>query len=403
MIDYITPLENISWPAFPRTLTILGATGSIGTSALKVVEQHPDSFRVLALTGGRNIDKLARQAARFRPEHLAVLDEAGAQDLRERLPADYAPNIMAGPEAFVELAGLAEADVVLSAIVGAAGLPPTLRAVRAGKVVALANKESIVLAGGLIRKAAREHGAAVLPVDSEHNALFQCMAGEEPRTVAKLLLTASGGPFRGRPAAELESVTREQALAHPNWSMGAKISIDSATLMNKGLEYIEACRLFGIGPEEIEVVVHPQSIIHSMVQYVDGSVLAHLGPPDMQVAIAHAMAYPTRRPLDLEPVDFVALGSLTFERPDIESFPCLALAQQAFAAGESHPIVLNAANEIAVERFLAGGIGFMDIPRLVRDALESHPGGPADELEHILDLDRRAREDSASRAQTLSS
>jgi 1-deoxy-D-xylulose-5-phosphate reductoisomerase len=377
---------------FPRRLVLLGSTGSIGASALKVVADHPERFSVLALAGARNAARLAEQARAFRPPLLAVLDESVAATLRSLLPAGYAPDILAGPEGYVQLATLAEADMVLAAQVGAAGLPPALAAASAGKRIALANKEALVLAGDLFRAACAASGGSILPVDSEHNALFQALAGHDGHAVRRLLLTASGGPFRGRTRQELAQVTREQALAHPNWSMGAKISIDSATLMNKGLEVIEAHHLFGLPAEAIEVVVHPQSIVHSLVEYEDRSMLAQLGPPDMRIAIAYALAYPRRLPLPLAPLDLAALGKLTFEAPDLTAFPCLGYAFAALRAGGTCPAALNAANEVAVEAFLAGRIGFSRIPDLVAEALESHENGPAHSLDAVLAADLAARE-----------
>lgn len=380
MKSYISPWPSTAPEApFPRGLAILGSTGSIGVSALKVVAEHPELFRVAALAGGRNARKLAAQAAKFRPPVLAVLTPEGASELKSLLPAGYAPEILVGPGAYEAIAALPEAGLVLSAIVGAAGFLPTLAAAKAGKRIALANKESLVLGGRLIRQACHESGAVVLPVDSEHNALFQALCGHienagegDGADLHKLILTASGGPFRGRDAAFLAAVTPAQALNHPNWSMGAKISIDSATLMNKGLEVIEACHLYGLPVERVEVLVHPQSIVHSLVEYVDGSQLAHLGLPDMRIPIAHSLCYPRRVALAMPRLNLAQVGSLTFEAPDEALFPCLRLAKQAFAASHSHPAALNAANEVAVELFLAGSIGFTDIPRLIEGALERH-------------------------------
>ncbi|QLA15148.1 1-deoxy-D-xylulose-5-phosphate reductoisomerase [Desulfolutivibrio sulfoxidireducens] len=403
---YISALpEPDGLPGFPRALCVLGSTGSIGTSALSVAAKHPDRFTVAALAGARNIDLLARQAEAFRPPRLGVLDASGADELSRRLSPGYRPDIVHGAAGYAALAADPGCDVVLSAIVGAAGLGPTLAAVRAGKVVALANKESLVLAGDLIRAACRTSGAVILPVDSEHNALFQALGGpglRELPDVASLVLTASGGPFRDKPAAFLETVTRAQALSHPNWSMGPKISVDSATLMNKGLEVIEACRLFGLPPDRVEVVVHPQSIVHSLARYHDGSLLAHLGPPDMRVAIAYCLGYPHRLPLGLEPLDLVALGSLTFEAPRHDVFPCLGLARRGLEAGPWGPVALNAANETAVELFLAERIAFLDIPRLVAGALDAPPGVYAGDLDAILECDRATRETVRARAAGLS-
>ncbi|MBU1002050.1 MAG: 1-deoxy-D-xylulose-5-phosphate reductoisomerase [Proteobacteria bacterium] len=390
MMNYISPLPTHS-PS-PKPLVLLGSTGSIGISALKVVAQHPGRFQVLALAGARNAVRLAEQAAALRPPLLAVLNQETAAQLKSLLPAGYAPEILIGPEGYVQLATLPEAHTVLAAQVGAAGLVPALAAARAGKTIALANKEALVLAGHLFREACHRTGAAILPVDSEHNALFQGLAGQHPSRVRRLLLTASGGPFRGKSAEELKAVTREQALAHPNWSMGAKISIDSATLMNKGLEVIEAFHLFGLPAERIEVVVHPQSIVHSLVEFEDRSMLAQLGPPDMQIAIAYALGWPERLPLSLEPLDLVRAGHLTFEAPALDIFPCLGFAFQALQAGPSYPVVLNAANEVAVELFLKGTLGFSDIPALVARALDGHAGTDAESLEAILTVDSETRD-----------
>ena len=392
MIDYISSLPPAAdLPGFPRGLCILGATGSIGESALAVVAEHPGQFRVAALAGGRNVERLAAQAAVHRPGWLAVLDREGAARLKSLLPAGYAPEILWGPGAFVTLACLPEAPVVLSAIVGAAGLPPTLAAAQSGKIVALANKESLVLGGHLIRAACRESGAVVLPVDSEHNALFQSLVGHAGEDVDHLILTASGGPFRDWPSEALAGATAAQALKHPNWTMGAKISIDSATLMNKGLEVIEACQLYGLGQERVRVLVHPQSIVHSLAAYRDGSLLAQMGQPDMRIAIAYCLCYPARLPLSLPPLDLAAVGSLTFSEPRNSDFPCLDLARQAAQAGPAHCVALNAANEVAVERFLAGAIGFSDIPRAVEFALERQDPLDSPDFMTILEVDSHVR------------
>ncbi|WP_243439196.1 1-deoxy-D-xylulose-5-phosphate reductoisomerase [Fundidesulfovibrio soli] len=397
MIDYISALPGAdALPGFPRRLCILGSTGSIGESALAVAADHPEEISVLALAGGRNVERLAAQAARFRPRFLAVLEEAGAWRLRSMLPSGYAPEILTGPEAYVTLATLEDADVVLSAIVGAAGLPPTLAAAEAGKVVALANKESLVLAGHLIRRACRKSGAVILPVDSEHNALFQSLAGHDGQDVDHLILTASGGPFRDWPAADIPKATAAQALKHPNWSMGAKISIDSATLMNKGLEVIEACQLYGLPQERVTVLVHPQSIVHSLAAYCDGSLLAQMGQPDMRIAIAYCLCYPRRLPLKLEPLDLASLGTLSFSHPRTKDFPCLDLARRAAGAGPGHCVTLNAANEVAVELFLKDRIGFADIARAVSWALDRHPGLDDPDFMTILEVDRATRSDVAT-------
>lgn len=387
--------ETASLPDFPRGVCILGATGSIGDSAFKVLRKHPDMFTITALGGGRNGKKLADLCAEFRPEYACVLDDDTRTEFLDNLPEGYTPEILIGPEGYAHLAALPQADLVLSAIVGAAGFMPTLAAAREGKMICLANKESLVLGGHIIRQACRESRAVVLPVDSEHNALFQGLAGHgRDEELKRLILTASGGPFRGRDRAFLETVTRDQALAHPNWDMGAKISIDSATLMNKGLELIEACHLYGLPPERVGVVVHAQSIIHSLVEYVDGSQLAHLGTPDMQVPIAHCMCYPNRVTVDVPRLDLAAVGGLTFEEPDPESFPCLRLAHEAYAAGPSHPIVLNAVNEVAVAAFLAERIRFLDIPALIEAGLDRHAPVDVSTPEAVLALDARARREA---------
>ncbi|OIQ51304.1 1-deoxy-D-xylulose 5-phosphate reductoisomerase [Pseudodesulfovibrio hydrargyri] len=393
-----------SWPAsvecppFPRRLAILGATGSIGDSALKVAAKHPERFTVTALAGGRNGKKLAALCARFRPAYAAVLDETARKEFLDHLPTGHAPELLVGPEAYVRLAAMDEVDLVLSSIVGAAGFEPTLAAAEAGKMIGLANKESLVLGGHLIRAACKASGAVILPVDSEHNALFQGLAGHgADHEIKRLILTASGGPFRGHDRAFLETVTRDQALAHPNWSMGAKISIDSATLMNKGLELIEACHLYGLPPEMVGVVVHPQSIVHSLVEYVDGSQLAHLGTPDMQVPIAHCLCFPERVTVDVPRLDLASVGTLTFEEPDLDAFPCLRLAREAFDAGPSHPIVLNAVNEIAVEAFLGERIGFTDIPTMIEAGLDRHAPVDVSTPEAVLALDHEVRRETEAR------
>ncbi|TIH13567.1 1-deoxy-D-xylulose-5-phosphate reductoisomerase [Marinifilum sp. JC120] len=394
MQTYISPWPaKATLPDFPRSISILGSTGSIGTSTLKVIEQHPDLFKVTALAGARNAKLLAEQAIKHRPQYLAVLNDEAAAELKGLLPADYKPEILTGPAAYITLSELDEVSLVLSSIVGAAGFEPTLAAAKKGKMIALANKESLVLGGHIIRDACHRTGATILPVDSEHNALFQGLAGHDGEEVSRLILTASGGPFRGKSKEFLETVTRDQALAHPNWDMGAKISIDSATLMNKGLEFIEACHLYGLPPEQVDVVVHPQSIIHSLVEYVDGSQLGHLGVPDMQIPIAFCMCFPQRVPLKLKPLNLAEVGTLTFEKPDLEVFPCLKHAADSFSAGQSHPIVLNAANEIAVDLFLKEKIRFLDIPAIIGRALEAHSGCDVSEAGAVLELDIKTRRD----------
>ena len=392
MLSYISSLDPVHrLPETGRRLVVLGSTGSIGKNVLDVLSQVPDQAEILGLAAGDNISLLAEQAAAWRPLILGVRSARHIPALQERLPSGYRPEIVSGQEGFVRMAGLAEAHMVVSSQVGAAGLAPTLAAVRAGKVVALANKESLVLAGPLLRQACAESDAVILPVDSEHNAIFQALAGHDWGEVKKLVLTASGGPFWQRDPAFLEQVTPDQALAHPNWTMGAKISIDSATLMNKGLEVIEACHLYGADLDEVDVLIHPESIVHSLVEYHDGSLLAHMGIPDMRIPIAHALSYPRRMKLHLEALDLVQLCRLSFARPNHDMFPCLNLARQALTSGPSYPIVLNAANEVAVEFFLAGRIPFLDIARLNRQALDAHTPSRVASLEDVQNIDQEAR------------
>nr|WP_321256377.1 1-deoxy-D-xylulose-5-phosphate reductoisomerase [uncultured Pseudodesulfovibrio sp.] len=389
--------ETAPLPDFPRSISILGATGSIGDSALKVIRKHPERFTVTALAGGRNGTKLAQLCAEFRPKYAAVLNDTALKDFSANLPTGYTPKILVGPKAYVELARIEEIDLVLSSIVGAAGFEPTLAAAQAGKMIGLANKESLVLGGHIIRDACHASGATILPVDSEHNALFQGLMGHSKnceQELKRLILTASGGPFYGKDRTFLETVTREQALNHPNWDMGAKISIDSATLMNKGLELIEACHLYGVPPSDVDVVVHPQSIIHSLVEYVDGSQLAHIGTPDMQIPIAHCLCFPHRVTVDVPQLNLAQVGSLTFNEPDLEAFPCLRLAREAFDASPSHPIVLNAANEIAVAAFLEGKIQFLDIPSLIESALGRHKSVDVSTPDAVLALDHVIRKEA---------
>ena len=378
-------------------VTVLGATGSIGTSTLDVVARHPERYRVHALTAHRSREPLLALCRRHRPAVAVLEREADASWLRERLAeAGIATEVRSGAEALVEVAEAPEAEVVMSAIVGAAGLLPTLAAVRAGKRVLLANKEALVMSGALFMEAVPRHGATLLPIDSEHNAIYQCLpvehrGGLARHGVTQLLLTASGGPFRGWSAEALAGVTPAQACAHPNWSMGQKISVDSATLMNKGLELIEACWLFDARPDQVQVVVHPQSVIHSMAAYSDGSVIAQLGNPDMRTPIAYGLAWPERIDAGVQSLDLFQIARLDFEPPDEAAFPCLGLARDAMAAGGTAPAVLNAANEVAVEAFLAGRLPFIGIAELVARVRDAEPVQPADELEAILDADTRAR------------
>jgi 1-deoxy-D-xylulose-5-phosphate reductoisomerase len=381
----------------PQRIVILGATGSIGASTLDVVARHPDRYSVFALTANREVERLASLCQLHAPRYAVVVEGGAAEKLRRLLAAARcSTEVLDGARALCEVARAPEADMVMSAIVGAAGLPPTLAAALAGKKILLANKEALVMAGPVFMRAARQGGARLLPIDSEHNAIFQSLpsgyCGDPGQSgVRGILLTASGGPFRKTPREELLKVTPEQACAHPNWSMGRKISVDSATMMNKGLEVIEAHWLFNIPAENIQVVVHPQSVIHSLVQYVDGSVLAELGNPDMRTPIAQALAYPQRIASGVEALDLFKVAALHFERPDLERFPCLELAYRALREGESAPATLNAANEVAVQRFLEGRIGFLDIDRIIARVMERMPVSRLYALDDVLAADAAAR------------
>ncbi|MBP6095483.1 MAG: 1-deoxy-D-xylulose-5-phosphate reductoisomerase [Methyloversatilis sp.] len=374
-----------------RRLTILGATGSIGVSTLDVVARHPDRFEVVALSGHRQIERLAEQCLAFAPRIAVVADAAAAGLLRDRLAGRVPTEVMHGAEALELIASLSEVDTVMAAIVGAAGLRPTLAAARTGKRILLANKESLVMCGGVFMNEVASHGATLLPIDSEHNAVFQCMPVQGRAGVRRILLTASGGPFRCTPIEQLDDVTPDQACAHPNWEMGRKISVDSATMMNKGLEVIEAHWLFDAPVERIDVVIHPQSIVHSMVEYVDGSVLAQLGNPDMRTPIAHALAWPERIESGVGPLDLARSANLVFERPDLVRFPCLKLAFDALAAGGGTPAVLNAANEVAVAAFLERKLGFRAIADVISRTLDELPDLPAGTLEEVFAADAAAR------------
>ena len=375
-----------------RTISILGSTGSIGRQSLEVIAAL--GFSVGALTAHRSVGLLEQQARQFRPRLVVLTDPAAAADLKVRL-ADTSIRVASGPEGVLEAAALPEADTVVTAVVGVAGLVPTLAAIDAGKRIALANKETLVCAGELVMERAREKGAEIIPVDSEHSALFQSLEGNSRGEVKRLILTASGGPFFGKSHAELEHVTRAQALKHPNWSMGAKITIDSATMMNKGLEFIEAMRLYDMPPEKISIVIHRESIVHSLVEYCDGAVLAQLGAPDMRLPIQYALTWPARCPGPADTLDLLTCGPLHFAPPDLEAFPCLALAMGAARTGGTAPAIMNGANEVAVARFLADEIGFYDIPRLVEDALSQVPTVPAPGLEEILAADAAGRQIAA--------
>ncbi|GGI90176.1 1-deoxy-D-xylulose-5-phosphate reductoisomerase [Halopseudomonas pertucinogena] len=379
-------------------ITVLGATGSIGASTLDVIARHTDRYAVFALSGHSRMDVLYQQCISHQPVFAVVCDPAQAAGLQDRLTlAGLSTRVLHGPEALAEVSSDQRVDVVMAAIVGAAGLAPTLAAVRAGKRVLLANKEALVMSGALFMQAVRDSGARLLPIDSEHNAIFQCMpvdyaSGLGKVGVRRILLTASGGPFREMALEELAQVTPAQACAHPNWSMGQKISVDSASMMNKGLELIEACWLFDARPEQVEVVVHPQSVVHSLVDYVDGSVLAQLGNPDMRTPIAHALAWPERIDSGVSALDLLLTARLDFQAPDPQRFPCLELARRAFDAGGTACAILNAANEIAVQAFLDQRIGFTDIPVIIEHALDRLAPQPVTELAQVLLADRQARE-----------
>ena len=366
-----------------KKIAILGSTGSIGTQTLDVVRAHSDELEVVALAAGSNKERLKEQIREFHPELVSLYDERKAQELKEEL-AGEAVEVVCGMDGLIEVAGIDSADVVVTAVVGMMGILPTMEAIRKGKDIALANKETLVTAGHLIIPMAREYGVSILPVDSEHSAIFQCLQGEPKKALDKILLTASGGPFRGKSAEFLETVTLEDALNHPNWSMGPKITIDSSTMVNKGLEVMEAKWLFGVDYSQIEVVIQPQSIIHSMVQYIDGAVIAQLGTPDMRVPIEYALFYPERRSLPGDRLDFSKLSQITFEKPDYKVFRGLSLAIEAGKTGGTMPTVFNAANERAVAKFLKGEIKYTDIVRSIEKCMDAHKVSAHPDLEEIL-------------------
>ncbi len=376
-----------------KRLGILGSTGSIGVSTLEIVAAHPDRFQVVSLAAGNNLQRLKEQIRRFRPQLVSVLCPEAAQQLQQEF-GDDGPLIYSGVEGLIACASHQQIEMVVTAVVGAAGLVPTMAAIEAGKDIALANKETLVAAGPLVMAAVAAKGVKLYPVDSEHSAIFQSLEGHRKGDVRRLILTASGGPFRDLPAAELAQVTLKDALAHPNWNMGRKITIDSATMMNKGLEVIEARWLFDLPPEQIGVHIHPQSIVHSMVEYVDGAVMAQLGIPDMKTPIAYALSYPDRLPLELPPLDLCALKTLSFAEPDLDKFPCLALAYQALAAGGIAPAVLNAANEVAVEAFLQEKIEFLDIAAIIRTVLDRHVPAALEHIDDALRADLWGRQEA---------
>ncbi len=394
----------------PVGISVLGSTGSVGISTLDVLRRHPERYRVFGLSAHRQVDTMFRQCLEFRPRQVVMVDPNAALRLSKRLAdqEDLDTQVLTGAESLEILASAPETQIVMAAIVGAAGLLSTLAAARAGKRILLANKEALVMSGALLMDEVRQSKAKLLPIDSEHNAIFQCMPPDQGQGltqsgVRRIVLTASGGPFRETPLDDLTDVTPDQACTHPNWDMGRKISVDSATMMNKGLELIEACWLFDATPEQVEIVIHPQSVIHSMVAYDDGSVLAQLGNPDMRTPIAHALAWPERIDAGVEALDLVRLGQLTFQKPDRRRFPCLVLAETAARDGGTAAIVLNAANEVAVAAFLAGDIGFTDIPRVVAHSLSSTPRRDAASLEQILTSDAAARELAGERVDQIRS
>ncbi len=372
-----------------KEITILGSTGSIGTQSLDVISRHPEDYIVRILTGGRNWELLARQALEYHPEHVVIMDEHGYSQLKEALSGTDI-EVHQGEKAIESAAGHYDHDIVIGALVGYSGLRPTLRALEKGKTVALANKETLVAGGPIVTETCRRCNAAIIPVDSEHSAIFQCLRSEQHRDVHKLILTASGGPFRTTPASLMHDITPEKALDHPNWKMGAKVTIDSASMMNKGFEMIEARWLFDIFPDDIEVLVHPQSVVHSMVEFIDGSVKAQLGIPDMRLPISYALGYPERLEMRLPRLDLTAYGSLTFEKPDIDKFPLLGMAYRAISTGGTAPAILNAANEICVAAFLNYKIRFTDMPRIINETLDNIPAQPIGSYDDIVAVHEEA-------------
>jgi len=382
----------------PQGVAVLGATGSIGVSTLDVISRHPDRFRVIALTANTQVDRLFEQCKKFQPQIAAMSDSRNAESLRQKVQeAGLAIEVTAGVDSINSAVEREDVDIVMAAIVGAAGLRPTLAAVRAGKKVLIANKEPLVMCGDIFIAEAKRSGAVLLPIDSEHNAIFQCLpsnykAGQPAAGVRRIMLTCSGGPFLNTPGEQLVDVTPEQACAHPNWSMGQKISVDSATLMNKGLELIEACWLFGLSPDQIEIVIHPQSVIHSMVEYEDGSVLSQMGNPDMRIPIAHALSWPDRIDSGAEALDLISIGHLDFQHPDTNKFPCLRLAYEAAKQGGTAPAILNAANEESVQAFLDNKIAFTEIPAMIEKVTSSITSNDASTIEAVISDDVAARQ-----------
>ena len=383
-----------------KGICILGATGSIGVNTLDVAARHPDKYKIIALSANRQVDRMFEQCEKYQPEYAVMVDENATEELKQKLSAvDSKTKVLSGNDGLEVIASLPQVDYVMAAIVGAAGLKPTLSAARAGKRILLANKEALVMSGQIFMDEVKKNNAELLPIDSEHNAIFQCLPVDYEKGLAesgitKILLTGSGGPFRTKDLSELENVTPDEACAHPNWSMGRKISVDSATMMNKGLEIIEACWLFNTSPDDIQVVVHPQSVIHSMVHYSDGSVLAQLGQPDMRTPIAHALAWPERIESGVEKLDFFSISKLEFEKPDYDRFPCLRLAEESIRKGGTAPAILNAANEVAVASFLDNILKFTDISYVVEQTLINLPSRAADSLNEILEDDLAARKEA---------
>ncbi|MCS6988293.1 MAG: 1-deoxy-D-xylulose-5-phosphate reductoisomerase [Chloroherpetonaceae bacterium] len=383
-----------------KRIALLGSTGSIGRSSLDVMSRFPDQFKAQYLSANDNVDLLAEQAKRFKPRGVVIANEALEPVLREKLRGEKI-EVMSGKDALCEIARRSDVDFVIGAMVGFSGLKPTIEALKAGKDVGLANKETLVVAGEIVTDLSKRFGGRLLPIDSEHSAIFQCLAGENSKRIGKIILTASGGPFRTLPKEKFADITIESALNHPNWKMGKKITIDSATLMNKGLEVIEAKWLFGVAIEQIEVVVHPQSIIHSMVEFCDGSVKAQLGTPDMKIPIQYALTYPDRFEADYPRIDWKTLTRLDFETPDTERFRCLTLAFESIRQGGSHPCVLNAANEVAVELFLNGKIPFVKIPELIEQALEAHSFNDELSIDALIEIDAQTRQLTYERAKAV--
>jgi 1-deoxy-D-xylulose-5-phosphate reductoisomerase len=384
-----------------KNITILGSTGSIGVQALKVIERHPNHFRLVALGAGKNIGLLRQQVVKFRPLAVAVQEEALARAMGQRFSGKDDPMVLSGTRGLMELVRLDPVDTVISAMSGAAGLLPSFSAIQAGKNLALANKETMVMAGDLVMKEAKKKGVTVLPIDSEHSAILQALQGHCREDLRRVILTASGGPFRNHSLEELRSVTLKETLDHPNWKMGPKITVDSATLMNKGLEAIEAKWFFGLSMDQITILIHPQSIVHSMVEYRDGSTVAQLGVPDMMIPISYALTYPRHYENDLPPLSLETVGSISFEKPDVNKFRCLALALDAASIGDSMPAVLNAANEVAVSEFLAGRINFLQIAELTERTMEQHVPCPVEAMESVMEADRWGREKARSLLSSL--